>query len=126
MFLTTAAWVCVLFTTLVLYGCATAPGSAGDHPQAKPQRTGVMSAPVSGVSGVVAQIKKGVSTKDDVLGLLGPPEEIETTQDDPDWPEGWQAWFYYPKVTTRYARAITVVIDQKGIVQAVAEEEFRQ
>ena len=63
---------------------------------------------------LVAQIKDGVSTKDDVKGLLGNPGGISTKKEVPDLPADMETWAYI--ATTQTHAYALVVIFKNGIV----------
>lgn len=98
----------VLAVMLGLSGCAASGPSSGGGPA-----TGqflIMN------DQLVAQIKDGVSTRDDVKGLLGNPGGVSTKKEVPDMPADMEVWAY-TAVTQTHAHAL-VVIFKNGIVQS--------
>ena len=63
----------------------------------------------------MAQIKDGVSTKDDVKGLLGSPGVITTKKEAPNLSEDMEFWTY-TAVTQTHAHAL-VFLFKSGIVK---------
>jgi outer membrane protein assembly factor BamE (lipoprotein component of BamABCDE complex) len=104
--LTTGVLAGVLAVMLGLSGCATPGSSSGGGPA-----TGQF---LILNDQLVAQIKDGVSTKDDVKGLLGNPGGISTKKDVPDLPADAETWAYV--ATTQTEAHALVVIFKNGIV----------
>jgi outer membrane protein assembly factor BamE (lipoprotein component of BamABCDE complex) len=96
----------VLAVLLGLSGCATSGSSSGGGPA-----TGQF---LILNDQLVAQIKDGVSTKDDVKGLLGNPGGISTRKEVPDLPADMETWAYV--ATTQTHAYALVVIFKNGIV----------
>lgn len=65
---------------------------------------------------LVGQIKNGVSTMDDVKGLVGSPGAVTTKKEAPAMSDDMEAWTY-TAVTQTHATAL-VVMFKNGIVQA--------
>ena len=65
---------------------------------------------------LVAQIKDGVSTKDDVKGLLGNPGVVSTKKEVPDMPPDMETWTYIS--TTQTEAHALVVMFKNGVVLA--------
>lgn len=94
-----------LTAALALNGCASSGASGGG--------------PATGQflilnNQLVAQIKDGVSTKDDVRALLGNPGGISTKKDVPDLPPDVETWAYV--ATTQTEAHALVVIFKNNIV----------
>ncbi len=96
--------VVVCAVMLALNGCA-APGSTGGGPA-----TGQF---LILNDQLVAQIKDGVSTKDDVRALFGNPGGISTKKEVPDLPADMETWAY---VATTQTHAVALVVMFKGNV----------
>ena len=96
----------VLSVMLGVSGCATSGASSGAGPA-----TGQF---LILNDQLVAQIKDGVSTKDDVKGLLGNPGGISTKKEVPDLPADMETWAYI--ATTQTHAYALVVIFKNGIV----------
>jgi len=105
----TAGILAVVFAVMIgLGGCATSGASRGGGPA-----TGQF---LILNDQLVAQIKDGVSTKDDVKGLLGNPGGISTKKDVPDLPADTETWAYI--ATTETEAHALIVIFKNGIVQS--------
>lgn len=96
----------VLAVILGLSGCA-APGSSSGGGPASGQFLILNDQ-------LVAQIKDGASTKDDVKGLLGSPGAVTTKKEAPDMPADWETWTY-TAVTQTHAHALAIIF-KNGIV----------
>ena len=96
----------VLIVMFGVSGCATSGSSSGGGPA-----TGQF---LILNDQLVAQIKDGVSTRDDVKGLLGNPGGISTKKEVPDLPADMETWAYVATTQT-HAHAL-VVIFKNGIV----------
>ena len=100
--------VVVLAAVLGLSGCAASGPSSGGGPASG--QFLIMN------DQLVAQIKDGVSTKDDVKGLLGNPGAVITKKEAPDMPDDMEGWSY-SAVTQMHAHALFVMF-KNGIVQS--------
>jgi len=98
--------VIVCAVMLALNGCA-APGSSSGGGPATGQFLILNDQ-------LVAQIKDGVSTKEDVRALLGNPGGITTKKEVPDLPADMEAWAYVATTQT-HAHALAIVF-KNGIV----------
>jgi hypothetical protein len=96
----------VLAVMLGVNGCASSGASTGGGPA-----TGQF---LILNDQFVVQIKDGVSTKDDVKGLLGNPGGISTKKDTPDLPADMETWAYV--ATTQTEAHALVIIVKNGIV----------
>lgn len=105
---TTGILISVLAVMLGLSGCATSGSSSGGGPASG--QFLIMN------DQLVAQIKDGVSTKDDVKGLLGSPGTVITKKEAPDMPADMEGWSY-SAVTQTHAHALFVMF-KNGTVQS--------
>lgn len=83
---TTGILACVLAVMLGVSGCATSGSSSGGGPA-----TGSF---LILNDQLMAQIKDGVSTKEDVKGLFGNPVRIQGYQDFPGLTPDMEVWSY--------------------------------
>jgi len=90
----------VLAVMLGVIGCATSGSSSGGGPA-----TGQF---LILNDQLVAQIKDGVSTKEDVKALLGNPGGISTKKEVPDLPADMETWAYV-STTQTHAYALVVI-----------------
>jgi len=90
----------VLAVMLGMSGCATSGSSSGGGPA-----TGQF---LILNDQLVAQIKDGVSTKEDVRALFGNPGGISTKKEVPDLPADMETWAYV-STTQTHAYALVVI-----------------
>ena len=107
----------VLAVMLGLSGCATSGSSSGGGPA-----TGQF---LILNDQLVAQIKDGVSTKEDVRALLGNPGGVSTNKEVPDLPADMETWAYVSTTQTHaYALIVmfknNIVLSHNRNVQPIA------